>query len=202
MPIFAVMMYGLLLGMAAVCGCHKPAGYFEITNHVDVGESEQLHEVFDEAYYMTSPDGNMDVVVRRSSQNDINDPNRVAQIVHIRSVFSPVEDRNKIESTMINGVVAYSIIGDLGAVCFRGAGFSSFSENRKGDTLKGELEQSNLRLVRRVGEIGDIFNRTRLSGEFKATRDEKAVVRILNEMDRFLGPQPRYIPPPPGTNPL
>lgn len=200
--ILAVAISGVLMGGAAMTGCHKPPGLFEITNYVDVGESERLHEVFDEAYYRTSPDGNMDVVVRRSSHNDIDDPNRVAQIVHIRSVFSPVEDRNKIESSMINGVVAYSIIGDLGAVCFQGAGFSSFSENRKGDTLKGELEQSSLRLVRRVGEIGDIFNRTRLSGEFKATRDEQAVVRILNEMNRFLGPQPRYIPPPPGTNPL
>jgi hypothetical protein len=183
-------------------GCHKSAGLFEITNYVDVGESEQLHEVFDEAYYMTSADGNIDVVVRRGSQNDLNDPKRLTQIVHIRSVFSPVEGRNKIESSMINGVVGYSIIGDLGAVCFQGAGFASFTENRTGDTLKGELEQSNLRQVRRVGEIGDIFNRTRLSGEFKATRDEKAVVRILNEMNRFLGPQPRYAPPPPGTNPL
>ncbi len=192
-----------LISLATIStGCHRPAGLFEITNYIDVGETEQLHEVFDEAYYMTSDDGNVDVVVRRGSRNDIDELNRLTQIVHIRSVFSPIEDRNKIESSMINGVVGYSIIGDLGAVCFQGAGFASFSENRSRHTLTGKLEQSSLRQVRRIGEIGDIFNRTRLSGKFKAVRDEKAVVRILNEMNRFLGPQPRYVPPPPGTNPL
>ncbi|GJM26916.1 MAG: hypothetical protein DHS20C16_33310 [Phycisphaerae bacterium] len=202
MPGATIRSFAAVMFITLAVGCHQPAGRFDITNYVDVGETEQLHEIFDEAFYMTSADGNMDIVVRRGSQNDIDDPNRVTQIVHVRSVFAPVEARNKIESSMINGVVAYSIIGDLGAVCFQGAGFASFSENRKGDTLKGELEQSSLKQVRRVGEIGDIFNRTRLSGDFKATRNDKAVVRILNEMNRFLGPQPRYVPPPPGTNPL
>ncbi len=191
-----------ILMVTIFAGCHKPEGIFEITNYVDVGESERLHEVFDEAYYRTADDGNVDVVVRRGSRNDLDDKQRVTQIIHISSVFAPVEARNKIESSMLNGVVAYSIIGDLGAVCFQGAGFASFSESRKGDTLQGELEQSSLRQVRRVGEIGDIFNRTRVSGEFKAIKDEKAVVRILNEMNRFLGPQPQYVPPTPGINPL
>ncbi|NOX59315.1 MAG: hypothetical protein GXP29_10720 [Planctomycetes bacterium] len=183
-------------------GCHRPAAVFEITNHVAVGESEQLHEVFGEAYYMTSASGNIDVVVRRDSRTDAEDMGRLTQIVHIRSVFAPVDDRNKIESSMINGTVSYLILGDLGGVCFEGAGFASFSENRAGDMLKGSLEQSRLRQVRRVGEIGDIFHRTRLKGKFRATRNPKAVVGILNEMNRFLGPQPRYVPASPGTNPL
>lgn len=198
---YRTLVMALLL-LASIAGCQKPAARFEIVNYVDVGDSEQLYEVFDEAYYRDTPDGNVDVVARRTSHGDTDEAGRITQIVHIRSVFSPIDDRNKIESSMINGVVDYAIVGDLGAVCFQGAGFASFSENRNGDKLIGELEQSGLRQVRRVGEMGDIFNRTRLTGEFRATRDSKAVVGILNELNRFLGPQPRYVPPPPGTNPL
>ena len=92
------------------------------------------------------------------------------------------------ERTQINATVSYSIVsGQIGAQ-FEGAGSVFIKENRAGDTLEGALELALLKPKHRLGG-GDIFTLAELSGEFRAIRNRRRVVRIVNDTNRlFRGP--------------
>lgn len=180
--------------LVAMTGCSEKGTRFSIVNHRSVGETEHFHELFDECYYSVSPGGNVDVVARRRIPADAENE-ALTQIVHIRTVFRAVPGTTHADSTMINGLVNYAIVGEGGGACFEGAGFVSCKEDRKRIELSGELEEARLHPNRRVGRVGDIFNQAVIQGTFQASRDTKKVVAILNELSRYFGPQPRYQPP-------
>ena len=194
---FAYSMTLTALALAAVAlnqGCSGNQTRFEITNYLGVGQTEYYHEFFDDCFYATGEAGNVDLVLRRcvAPGQDCNVEGHLTQIVHVRTVFRAVPGRTHADSTMINGLVSYAIITDHGAVCFEGGGFLFCEENQHEKTLHGQLELSKLHPTRRVGQIGDIFDRAELKGTFTARPDRKKVVEILNEMDRLFGLRPPY----------
>ena len=186
--------------MAAVvvfvgAGCGEKITRFEITNYRTAGETEFFHETFDECFFAKGPDGNVDVVARRRIPAD-GENERLTQLVHLRTVFRAVPGTTPADQTMINGIVAYAIVGEHGGVCFEGAGFVSCADRKDGALLVGELEQAKLRAHRRRGRVGEIFEAAVLAGPFRATRDRKRVISLLNELSSFFGPHPHYQPTP------
>ena len=196
----------LLLTLAVGTGCRERTTRFEITNYRGVGRTEYFHEVFDECYYTIGPSGNVDVVARRHTPGSAggrrSDAESITQIIHLRTVFRAIPGTTHAERSMINGMVNYAILSDNGGACFEGAGFLTFTEKRRKPELIGRLEQAKLHSNRRVGWVGEIFDRAELTGEFLARRNRKKVIRILNELNRVFPPQPSYQPPADRTDPM
>jgi hypothetical protein len=185
-----------------ISGCGDKVTRFEIANHRAVGDTEYFHEQFDECYYAIAPNGNVDLIARRHLPAVGEANEALTQIVHVRTVYRAIPGTTHVSSSMINGVVSYVILSSRGGACFEGAGFLLCEENRAKRSLTGELERATLHPSRRVGSVGSIFDRAVLRGEFFATRDERKVVAILNEIERVFGPLPPYVPPADRRDPI
>ena len=190
--------------LASTCpGCAPRGTRFYIEDHRDNGAARRYYERFDECYYCRDSQGNTDIVARRRSIRGASADEALTQVLHVHQVYAAVPGRTQVEESMINATVSYLIVGPESGASFEGGGFVTFTENRKGTEITGKLESSALRPQRRLGghrlETGathDIFERASVTGRFRARRDKRSVVRILNEMKRLFGPLPRYEPPP------
>jgi len=167
---------------------------------------ERYYEFFDECYYSRDAHGNVDIVASRRTEPSPPAPGKegqktagappTVQVVHLRRVFEPIAGRTAIEESMINATVSYLIVGPEGGASFEGGGFLTFTEDKGRTEIAGKLESSALTPQRRLGAGAELFSRASVTGTFRATRDERHVVRLLNEMRRLFGPMPSYEPPP------
>ncbi|MEK7730720.1 MAG: hypothetical protein AAB363_02575, partial [Planctomycetota bacterium] len=178
----------LVLAMPLGCSVHPAA--FEIVDYRDPGDAKRYRETFDEAYYDLDNQGNVNIVLRRSSGRSGAGESDVTQIVRIRSVWRPVPGKTGSHATQINATVSYYIVGGRIGDTFEGAGSVFFTQNRGKDTLSGSLDRAVLRPKRQLSPGEPLFARAELSGEFRAARDRRQVVRIMNEADRLFGPLP------------
>jgi hypothetical protein len=184
--------------VASTAGCGPQVTKFFIDDHQAGGPATRYFEEFPECYYSPDAHDRVDIVGLRRS-NDDPDSEPVLQVIHIRQVWQAVPGTTFAEESMINATVSYLIVGPDGGASFEGGGFVTYTENRDQTGLAGQLESSALTPQRRLGQGGEIFDRVSVTGTFRAERDKRQVVRILNEMKRLFGPMPRYEPPP--TNP-
>ena len=181
---------GLLALLAALAGCSTRSSTFQIIDYREGAQATCYHETMDEAYYDFDAQGNVDIVLRRSEPAQADPAKDITQVIHIRTVWRSIPGDTVAERTQINGTISYHIVhGHVGAT-FEGAGSVFFWLDRKKETLSGSLDQALLRPKRRLHAGGDIFKRAELMGEFRATRDHRRVVRIVNDMERLFGPRP------------
>ncbi len=185
-----------VLVVSAGTGCAPRQTRFFIADHRDDGPPRRYYENFEECYYCRDARGNVDIVARRRTPPAGSAEETVTQVLHIRLVWTAVPGRTRAEQSMINATVAYLIVSSDSGASFEGGGFATFTENRKGTALAGKLESSALSPQRRLGVGGDLFARASVTGQFRARRDKRQVVRLLNEMKRLFGPLPPYQPPP------
>ena len=198
-PAVGRVLMAVLPVLATACGGPAPRKTrFQVVDFRDGQAPQRYFEDFDECYYARDPNGNMDVVARRSGPLNDDPDETFAEVLHLHGIWRAVPGVTAVETTQINTTVSYWITGDSGGVGFEGGGFVVFNENRKGDVLTGELELSILRPMRQVADAPVLFQRAELTGQFRAAHDKRRVVRILNEMERYFGPMPRYEPAPPG----
>ena len=190
-----VLVCAVLGTMIGACGPRETR--FEIVDYRDAAGPVTYHQAFDECYYNLSADGRVNLVARRTGRLETDPDQTVTQVVHIRGIWRAVPGTTHVERSQINAKISYWIVGGPGGVGFEGGGFVVFSENHERDVLTGQLESSALRPKRRVGTAPDIFQRAELTGEFRAKRNRRRAVRILNEMRRRFGPLPRHDAPPP-----
>lgn len=177
----------------ALSGCSRRPTQFAVTNYTPDARPERFHEVFNECYYAPDPSGNVDVVARRVQEIE-GGGEAITQIVHLRTMFLAVPGATHVERSMINTTINYAILSDSGGACFEGAGLVVCRENGRTQEMTGELESGRISPVRRVGASADIFDQALIEGRFSARRDRRAVVRILNELNRIFGPRPNYDP--------
>ncbi|MCP4250677.1 MAG: hypothetical protein GY778_26850 [bacterium] len=177
-------------------GCTPKTNRFNIQDHRALGPAQHYFERFDECFYCRDAFGHYDVVARRRGTVGVGDGPPFDQIIHIRQVWEAKPGRTAAESSMINATVSYLIVGPDGGASFEGGGFITLKENRRGDELTGHLESSALTPQRRLGSGADVFAKASVTGRFRARRDKRQVVRVVNEMKRLFGPLPPYEPPP------
>lgn len=175
-------------------GCRSREVRFQVTNFDVAGDKEEFFEAFDECYYTIDPSGNLDLVARRHTRTDDPGVGEITQIVLIRTVYRNVPGAMASDSTMINSVITYTILGPDGGACYEGAGFVYFREKPRSGKLVGELELSTVRPHRRVGKPTIIFDRAELTGSFEATENRRKVIHIVNELRRVFGEMPRHQP--------
>jgi hypothetical protein len=189
-----------LLAALPIClgGCSVRTSRFEIIDFRKSGQLEQYHEVFDEAYYDIDGNGHVEIVLRRTDLSETDPGQEITQMVHLRTVWRSIPGETVASRTQINGTVCYLIRSGRTGATFEGAGSVFCKENRRKDTLKGTLELALLRPTRRLTGERPLFERAQLAGEFRAKRDRRRVVRLVNEMNRQFGPLPPYQPPTPG----
>ncbi|UCG15207.1 MAG: hypothetical protein JSV19_07905 [Phycisphaerales bacterium] len=192
----------LAAGAVTFCGlgpgCQQRATRFEITDYRITGEPARYFQDFEECYYDLDAMGNVDIVARHTDLLAADPDNATTQIVRLHGIWQAVPGTTRVESTQLNATVSYWIMGESGGVAFEGGGFTVFTEDAHGSILTGELELSALQPTCQVGDPPVPFARAELIGRFRATRDKRRVVRVVNEMKRFFGPAPRYEPAPPG----
>ncbi|HEY3243340.1 MAG TPA: hypothetical protein VGM03_08315 [Phycisphaerae bacterium] len=206
---------GCLLIVSAAglaCGCGPRDTRFEILDYRTGAQTVAYFEEFDECYYQVDPAGNVDLVARRKrlpARRDGDPDKLLVQLLHVRTFFTPIPGHTNVESTMINTTVSYLIVSGETGASFEGGGFVSFSHPpgaRRAfsigpGVLTGWLESSSLSPQRRKGDAPQVFQRASVTGRFRATENQRQVVKLLNDMQRRLGPLPRYEPPP-GEQPL
>ncbi|MHC4066304.1 MAG: hypothetical protein ACYSUQ_09885 [Planctomycetota bacterium] len=192
----ATRVLATLVVVSAGPGCAPRTTRFFIQDHRGEGSPRKYYEKFDDCYYCRDAHGNVDIVARRRSPVEGSADHPLTQVLHIHQVWAAVPGRTSAEESMINATVSYLIVSPDSGASFEGGGFVTFSENRKGTEIAGRLESSALTPQRRLGSGADIFDQASVTGTFRARRDKRQVVRLLNEMKRLFGPMPRYEPPP------
>ncbi|MCB9866649.1 MAG: hypothetical protein H6816_08460 [Phycisphaerales bacterium] len=197
-------LLSLVLGgvaVAALTGCAEPRTEFDVVNVQGVGQRERFHQPFDECFYTIDRGGQVDMVARRVERGP-NPGERVAQVIHVQTEFRAVPGSTPAESSMINATVHYAVLDGQGGVCYEGAGFFSTKEDPETGVMTGALERARLEENRAAGQGASVFNRVELTGTYRAIRNRRRVVRLLNELDRLFGPQPDYRPAPRADDPL
>ena len=179
----------LPLLLTPLLGCAVRPSTFEIVDYRDAGDAKRYQETFDEAYYDLDDHGNVNIVLRRTGTGESGEQD-ITQIIRIRSVWRSVPGRTVSHRTQINATVSYFVSGGRIGDTFEGAGAVFFTQNRGKNVLTGTLDHSVLRPKRQLSPGEPLFARAELSGAFRAARDRRQVVRIVNEADRLFGPLP------------
>jgi hypothetical protein len=199
---------GLALGCFAFLsilagGCTVPPREtrFEVINYTSSGESERLHDLFDECYYAVSPSGNVDILARRVVQDPTSQAS-ILQIVHLHTIYRAKPGTTYADSTMINGTVTYAIVVGHDGTAFEGGCFLTCNEDSRRGILTGRLEHARLSPNRRVGNEARVFEKADVTGMFRATHDPAKTISLLNELNRFFGPQPDYQRPSDKPSPI
>jgi len=183
------------LAVAVGAGCAKPPWPFEpfvskleIADFRDAQNIRRYQEEFPEAFYNLDGHGNLTLVLRRKG-GESGDGGNIAQVVRVRSVWRPVPNRSVSHRTQINAVMSYYVVGGRVGDTFEGAG-AVFFQVGDGDVLEGSIDHAVLRAKRQLSAGEPLFPRAELSGKFRAVRDRRQVVRIVNELERRFGPMP------------
>lgn len=181
--------------LSAGLGCAKPPWPFEpfvtkleISDFRDAQNIRKYQEEFPEAFYDLDGHGNLTLVLRRQG-GEGGDGGNVAQVVRVRSVWRPVPNRSVSHRTQINAVMSYYVVSGRVGDTFEGAG-AVFFQVIEGDVLEGSIDHAVLRAKRQLSAGDPLFPRAELSGKFRAVRDRRQVVRIVNELERQFGPMP------------
>ncbi len=183
------------LVIAALSACHS-APY----NRVEVADFRldsplRLHyEDFDESYYRVSEGGLVDVVLRKQTRSASDQTQKIVQIILIRSFWKPFPGRTFANDSMLNANLCYVMFKGNSAISYEGGGFFQYAEDAKDNVITGRLEGGDLQPLRKFGSDLSIFERARISGRFRAQRDDRRATKIINRIDHLLGPLPRIEP--------
>lgn len=186
--------------LAAACslmiiGCQTPARMIEVMDYPTGAEPLAYHQEFDTCIYRKSPDGSLDVIAQRLPKAGDTPAATASQTLQLHVFFDPIPSRSPSDPTMTNALVNYLVVGD-GATCsFDGGGFVSWKQDQFGDEITIYLERAALQPQRVLDDSTPIFERPRVTGKLTATRDDRRVVSLLNDLRRTFGPLPDDKPP-------
>ena len=167
-------------------GCAPRSTVFEITDYRDPRNPLRYVESFDESYYDLDGHGNVDLVLRRSQPAGSDARVPMVQIIHIRSFWRSIPGATVANATQVNGTVTYFIQTGQVSSIFEGAGSVFFKQHRGDNVLTGTLDLAQLRPVRRSATDPGLFEKTQLRGAFRAERNPRKVLRLVNELNREL----------------
>lgn len=180
--------------MALLTACASDPNRFNIVDVRQDGLRRTYTESFEEGYFRINDTGTIDVILRRMEPSAAPD-DQVTQLVHLHGVWRSIPGRTVAESTQVNGTVVYAVeIGRSGST-YEGGGSIFFTMHDDGEEVRGSLDRALLRPTRRLAASADVFEYVELRGAFRARRDDRQTVRMLNEIDRrFRTTPPRPAP--------
>ncbi len=192
---FQKICIAAMVAAAGLFGCRSaPFNRVEVTD-IRSDATPQLHyEDFDESYFRLRDGGLVDVVLRKQTRAAADQTRKIVQIIVLRSYWKPFPGRTYANDSMLNANLCYVLIKGDSAISYEGGGFFQYAEKKGGEVITGKLECGDLQPLRAVGGDLGIFERARISGKFKARRDDRRTTRIMNRIDQLLGPPPRIEP--------
>jgi hypothetical protein len=170
--------------------CAAPVNRFAIVDFRRAAEARRYAETFDEAFYAVDPAGNVDILLRREQPGETEPREAISQIIHLRTFWRSIPGQTVANTTQINATVTYGIITGRVGSTFEGAGSVFFDEDRAAGVLTGELERAVLRPTRELAAGNAIFKQAEVEGTFTARRDDRRVIRLINELNSRFGPLP------------
>lgn len=167
----------LVLTLGLLSGCHT-AGRLAVASETRTGVV--LHGDFTTAYYGYDDRNTLHVVLLEGPAD------HPTQAVHLRMYWYPRAGRTPVDPRATNAAVSYVVFTGTGAGVYRGAGFL-FPDTYPGKaSFTGDLQDSALRLLDASGNFVDRLGRARATGQFTATRDDAATLRIVREVEKQL----------------
>jgi hypothetical protein len=188
--IITLSVAGAAAVVAAASGCSAYASTFEIVDYRQAGSAERYRETFDEGYFDIDEHGNVDIVLRRAAPTSDRASQTITQIVHIKSVWRSIPGTTVAHRTQLNGTISYHILSGQTGASFEGAGSIFFDLGMGKDSLSGTLGLAVLHPKRRLAADPLLFRQAELKWHFRASRDPRRVVRIVNEMNRLFRQPP------------
>lgn len=180
----------LLLG-----GCQStPDNRVEVTDYRLDGVVARHFEDFEESLYSVSDDGLADIILRKTATHSQDPTQKITQIIHLQTFWKPHPTRTFANDSMINAKISYVMLRGSSGVSYDGGGFVDYRRKKKKSIIYGTIEGGELQPLRAIGSDIAIFDKPILYGDFKATRDDRRVRRIINDIVRTLGPLPRIEP--------
>ncbi len=181
--------------LVSVCCCRSaPYNRIEVIDYRS-NQPAQLHfEDFDEAYYGVGEGGLVEVVLRKQTRWKADQTRRNVQVIVLRTFWKPIPGRTYAEDSGLNANLRYMITRGGSAISYEGGGFFYYAEDAEARVITGRLEGGDLQPLRALGGDIGIFDKARISGRFKARRDDRRVAKIINRMEAALGPPPRIEP--------
>lgn len=180
---------------AGLFGCHSaPFNRVAVTDIRSDATPELYYEDFDESYFRLRDGGLVDLVLRKQTRAAADQTRKIVQIIVLRSYWKPFPGRTYANDSMLNANLCYVLIKGDSAISYEGGGFFQYTEKNGGEVITGKLECGDLQPLRRVGGDLSTFERARISGKFKARRDDRRTTQIINRIDYLLGPPPRIEP--------
>ena len=174
---------------AILPGCAASFSTFNIVDFRDAANANRYRETFNEGFYDLDDQGNLRLVLRRNRPAKTADETDIVQVISIQSVWRSIPGETVADKNQINAKVCYSILGGGQGSTFEGAGSVFYKRKRLGDAITGTLDRAVLRPGRALRDGKALFLRAELSGRFRAVRDPRQVVRIINEVERLFGPR-------------
>ncbi len=184
---------GAIVCLAGLGGCRRPVTQVNVLSLRDPSAPRSYFSRFDESYFRFDSHGNLDLVLRGRNEGDPERPGGaevITEVVHVRAFWTPVPGKTFANASMINARARYTILTEAVGIAYEGAGFVSFRLDRKKRKLTGKLEAAQLTPVVERGDARDLFGPAQVTGEFLAHKDERQVIRILNEVRILLEPPP------------
>lgn len=184
--------------VAATClaGCEPTVTSLHIESYKGGAAGSRLTETFDECVYTSDDRGRWDIVFRSSRPSPSDAEGVLTQIFHARIFWQPIPGKTFVERTQTNAILCYALLDVGRAVSYDGAGFVSFSPDRSGDRIRGQIESGTLGRRRGSNETEDPLGPCLVMGEFVARRDAGTVVDALKLLRQRLGPLPIRSPKP------
>lgn len=184
----------VLLPLATGC---RPAGTrFEIVSLRNPSQPERYLETFERAFHCARGNANWVLVceVPGRSPEHLGDhipPEATGadQLLKVEIFWRARPGTTFAESSQTNANILYCLITPTGTITYEGAGFVAFNESSDGGRIVGRMESAALQPARIIGDAADLFGPCRMSGEFTAVNDRKAVHARLRELDRRLSPR-------------
>ena len=173
--------------IAAASGCAPYASTLEIVDFRTGTDAQRYRETFDEAYFDIDEHGNVDIVLRRAAPTSTPSAQTITQVVHIKSVWRSIPGTTVAHRTQLNSTIRYYILAGRTGAVFEGAGSVFFDLNGSKTSLSGRLGLAGLHPRQRLAADASLFKHAEVAGQFRASRNPRRVVRMVNDMNRLFG---------------
>ncbi|MHC4994152.1 MAG: alanine/glycine:cation symporter family protein [Planctomycetota bacterium] len=177
----------VLLGWAGLIGCEQSG---ELSVFSTLNPNTVLTGQFDTALYSYSDNNTLDVIL---VEGPVDSP---AQAVHMQMVWAPRPGRTPIDHRATNSTIRYIIFTGEQTGIYAGAGYLFPILKPGGETFKGSMRNSALRLKDATEGFEDRLGLATAEGDFTAHRDDAAALQLLRSVQLRLANQlgyPRFI---------
>lgn len=176
-------------------GCRSaPYNRVELSDLSPGGSRQLHHEQFEKSYYRVGEGGSVDLVLWKETPRTSGRSPDITQVIHVRPFWKPLGGRTHAEGSMLNADICYAMLRGSSGISYEGGGFFEYAEDADDGVITGKLEGADLQPLRRCGGDMTLFERAGVAGRFRAVRDDRRTTRIINDIERRLGPPPPIQP--------